>query len=531
LLRRTAAGQQLTALARWGGIQVAVALVAVGVLLHLPDFYMSRDMGFRMVGMGFSPLMWTGMTLIGLGLLVGLGSVLAAPPPDATRPQVEIRVTAIDDRPLRRRDIALLAVLGFGLVIDIMKPATLGFVLPGARSEYGLTLWQVALWPLVALIGTTIGSFVWGAVADRIGRRTSVLLAALLFVATSVCGAMPLYLLNLGMCLLMGMSAGGMLPIVFALLAEVVPRVHRGWLLVTLGCLTAAGGYLAASSAAALLEPHFGWRVLWLLGLPTGVLLIAFSRYIPESPRFLVRARRLEEAVRQLELVGVRVELVEAGTAPATSAKPLAPSIFGGGRLALTGAIGALGLSWGLVNFGLLTWLPTLFRHTGGSGSRLLASAALVSVPGSLLAPVLYSRWRTRASMTVFAGAIAAALVAIALLAGAGSSVWVVGATVVMLLSALAGTNAMLQIYSAEVFPTHVRGSGAGYSAGATKMGGIIGPQLVALILSLGFDVRAAAWVLAAPISLAAVAMVLTGKETGGRPLDEISAVTSEPAR
>jgi putative MFS transporter len=517
-------------LVRRGGIPVALALVAVGVALHLPDYYASRDMGFRMAGMGFSPLMLIGMALIGLGLLIGLAAALGAPPPEGSGPRIEISVTAIDDRPLHWRDLALISVLGFGLVIDIMKPATLGFVLPGARSEYGLTLAQVALWPLTALIGTTLGSFFWGAIADRIGRRTSVLLAALLFVATSVCGAMPSYFLNLGMCLLMGMSAGGMLPIVFALLAEVIPRIHRGWLLVALGCLTAAGGYLAASGAAVLLEPRFGWRVLWLLGLPTGVLLVTFSRYIPESPRFLVRAGRVEEAVRQLNLVGAKFEIFQAGPPAASVRRPPAPHLFSGGRLALTGAIGALGLSWGLVNFGLLTWLPTVFRHTGGSGNRLLASAALVSVPGSLLAPVLYSRWRTRASITVYSGAIVVALVAIALLAGAGSSVWIIGATVVLLLSALAGTNAMLQIYAAEVYPTQVRGSGAGYAAGATKMGGVLGPQLVALILGLGFDVRAAALVLAVPVGLAAVGMVRTGKETGGRPLDEISAATVEPA-
>jgi putative MFS transporter len=491
-------------------------------MLHLPDFYMSRDRGFQLVDMGFSPLMFMGMALIGLGLVIGLFSALAKIPATKAISGVRIRVTALDDRPLGRGDLALLSVMGFGLIIDVMKPATLGFILPGARAEYGLDLGQIALWPLVALIGTTIGSFLWGAAADRIGRRASVLLAALLFVATSVCGAMPVYALNLGMCFLMGISAGGMLPIAFALLAEIIPRVHRGWLLVTLGCTTWAGGYLAASAAAVLLEPRFGWRALWLVGLPTGVLLLAFSRVIPESPRFLARAGQPQEAVRQMRRLGGRVEIQELNVgAEGTAPRMVKPGARTRG-VGLTIAIGAFGLSLGLVNFGLLTWLPTFLGNVG-VGNGLLAWAGLVALPGSLLAPVLYSRWRTRASMIVYAGAIIAGLVGVGLVPDGLTAIWIAGIAVLVLLSALAGSNAMLQIYSAEVYPTYVRASGAGFAAGATKVGGILGPQLVALIMGLGFDVRAAAWVLVAPIAVGAAAIFLTGKETRARSLDEIS--------
>lgn len=497
-----------------------MVFVAIGVGLHLPDFYIARSLGYRMVGMGFSPLMWTGMTLISLGMLIGFGSALLPPEMEsAPAREVKVRVTALDDRPLGARDIAILTVLGFGLVIDIMKPATLGFVAPGARAEYGLTLWQVALWPLIALIGTAIGSILWGVLGDRIGRRRSVLLAALLFVGTSVCGAMPLYVLNLGMCLLMGLSAGGMLPLVFALLSEVVPRVHRGWLLVLLGCLTGAGGYLAASGAAALLEPIFGWRILWLIGLPTGALLVAFSSFIPESPRYLVRHGRIDEAIRQLKMLGAEVEVLPVN--PKENRMPRGRSgLFAPRHRAQTAALTAFGLAWGLANFGLLTWLPTLLRHSGG-GNRLLASAALVALPGSLVAPVLYSRWRTRASMLVYAAAIVLALVALSLAPVNGSLLYL--SLIVLLLSSLVGTNAMLQIYSAEIYPTEVRASGAGAAAAATKFGGIIGPQFVALLLSLQLDVRTAAWMLAIPVAAATVAIVLTGRETGARPLDEIS--------
>src|SRR3546814_17018785 len=82
---------------------------------------------------------------------------------------------------------------------------------------------------------TTVGSIVWGRLADVCGRRAGILLSALMFIGTAICGAMPTFEWNLVMCFLMGASAGGMLPIAFTLMAETVPAAHRGWLLVALG--------------------------------------------------------------------------------------------------------------------------------------------------------------------------------------------------------------------------------------------------------------------------------------------------------
>src|SRR3712207_6178764 len=127
-----------------------------------------------------------------------------------------------------------------------MKPATLGFVVPGMKAEYGISIGQVAYFPMTALAGTVFGSLLWGVLADRIGRRASILLASILFMATSICGFMPSFRWNLFMCFMMGTSAGGMLPIVYALMTESMPARKRGWLVVLHGGLGTVAGYLLA---------------------------------------------------------------------------------------------------------------------------------------------------------------------------------------------------------------------------------------------------------------------------------------------
>jgi MFS transporter, putative metabolite:H+ symporter len=109
---------------------------------------------------------------------------------------------------------------------------------------------------LSGISGTVLDSLIWGWLGDRIGRRASILLAALTFIATSICGAMPNYYLNLIMCFLMGIGVDGMLPIAYALLAETVPARHRGWLMVLIGA-DVAGAYILTSWLAAELRRGF----------------------------------------------------------------------------------------------------------------------------------------------------------------------------------------------------------------------------------------------------------------------------------
>src|SRR5262249_2348235 len=135
-----------------------------------------------------------------------------------------------------------------------------------------------------------------------------ILLSGIMFVGTAICGAMPAFQWNLLMCFLMGLAAGGMLPIAYALLAECIPSRQRGWALVLVGALGLIGGYFAASGCAALLEPYFGWRIMWFLNAPTGLIMIFGNRMIPESPRFLLARGRFAEARELVKRYAVPVD-------------------------------------------------------------------------------------------------------------------------------------------------------------------------------------------------------------------------------
>jgi putative MFS transporter len=502
---------------RWPLFWAGCAAISAGVLLHLPMLAMAHTMGNHLSGMPMDGWMYLGMALIGIGVPASIIGALPSRRP-AHDASAGTSFEAPDDTPLTRSHAAVLVVLTLGLIIDTMKPATLGFVLPGMRGEYGIAKSTGALLPFVALTGTTVGSFLWGWLADIYGRRVSILLSTILFVSTSICGAMPAFGWNLVMCFLMGCSAGGMLPVVYTLLAEVMPPRHRSWVLVLVGGTGLVGGYLAASGAAHLLEPVFGWRSLWLQGFPTGLLLLALARWIPESPRFLHERGMHAE----LEMMAKRFGIVSRArpSAPPADAAPAAAH-----HRQLTLALVVTALSWSFVNFGLLLWLPSDLRDRGFSAeiaSGIIASSALVALPTIMIAALLYSRWSSKRTL------IGTVLLTMAGLAGAllpaATLAWppLLIAVIALLVVGTNGLIAVLLPYAAENYALGVRGRATGLIAGSSKFGGVA-VQLAAfggIIPTLG----GAAFALILPMGASALLIAHAGRETRGRSLRELEA-------
>lgn len=165
--------------------------VSIGVVLHLPMFMMGRSNGFRLAGMAMDNGMLAGMALIIGGVLVAAYGLLPRDLAAQRRAAATISVTTPDDAPLQAAHWRLMVVLLVALVIDVMKPASLGFTVPDMISEYRVSRATVSLVPFFALMGTVAGSIVWGVLADLYGRKASIMLAAVMFVGTSICGAMP----------------------------------------------------------------------------------------------------------------------------------------------------------------------------------------------------------------------------------------------------------------------------------------------------------------------------------------------------
>lgn len=492
--------------------------VTAGVLLHVPMFLMGRATHYRLAGMPMGTGMLIGMGLIVAGFLAAAYGLL----PRRCQHIVTEDIAPPENAPLTFAHWVQIALLAVALVIDVMKAATLGFVIPGMRVEYGLTFAGVAALPFSGLLGTTIGSFLWGALADLYGRRASILLAAVIFMGTSICGAMPSFGWNIVMCFIMGLGAGGMLPVTYALLAEIMPTNHRGWCLVLVGGIGSIGGYFATSALSALLQPTFGWRIMWLINLPIALILIVVSPLLQESARFLQSMGRIDEARATLARFGISFD--------AKKPEPQAAGVLAGSPVKVKSLIGVTcaltltALCVGFVNFGVLLWLPGSLMHEGrsmGAASRLIAWSSLIAAPTIVLAAWLYSVWSTKRTLIAAVGVTTLGLIAI-LLRDAGEVHFLASPVipVALLIIGISGIISMLLPYAAENYPVRVRGRATGWVAGCSKSAGVFAQilGLLALVPALGV----AAGAVAVPCVASILLISVLGRETHGRDLREL---------
>ena len=505
-----------------------IAVVA-GVLLHLPMFWMGRNSGFSLAGMPMDQGMIFGMYLIIAGVGIAAYGLLPSRAAHAATAALRIKVGAPEDAALSPAHWALMGALVVALVIDVMKPASLGFVVPGMITEYHATRAEASLVPFFALIGTVTGSVLWGVLADLYGRKASILLSAVVFVGTSICGAMPSLAWNVFMCFLMGLGAGGMLPVTYALLAEAMPSRHRGWALVLVGGLGAVGGYFAASGFSAWLVPILSWRILWLINLPTGLILVAMGGLIPESPKFLLARGRDHEAhavMRRFGIVTRELAEDEDGEADGPGQKsgelshPATTTLWTGRLIGKTAALTVAAVAWGLINFGLLLWMPNDLVAKGysmGVASKLLAASALIAFPTVFLCTLMYSRWSTKWAFTVMIALTLLGLGWVLLLERfGGNPVW----PIALLIIGSNGIIAVILPYASESYPMKIRGRATGWIAACTKAGGVIAQSLS--IMALVPPLWLAAAIVIVPVVLALLLFIRFGTETRGLDLREL---------
>src|SRR5215813_14979926 len=192
-------------------------------------------------------------------------------------------------------------------LLDFFDFFLIGYVLAFITKEWQLTYWQGAVILLSSGIGAVPGAFLWGWVADKIGRRkvfiwTSVNLA----VATAVMAFTPgpngwiagwVFLAIFRF--FVGLGNAGLYAVDLPLVQEFMPASKRGWVSALITTLLPAGSLLGGV-AGAYLTPIIGWRGLFLVGLVPIVLVLMVRYWVPESPRWLIRMGRHDEARRSL---------------------------------------------------------------------------------------------------------------------------------------------------------------------------------------------------------------------------------------
>ncbi|MEU0742048.1 MFS transporter [Streptomyces sp. NPDC006134] len=442
--------------------------------------------------------------------------------------------------PLSRWHVTVRLVVGAVTFFEAFDQLLIAYALPGLRGEWGLSTSASTLLLTAGSIGMLVGALLSGRVADRIGRvRVIALCVAVSSLANLGLAFAPSPEVFMALRFVQGLAIGGEVPVAATFIAEIT-RSHRRGRFVLLYELVFPAGLTVGALAAAWLVPVLGWRWMYALAAVPGVLAVVVQRVVPESPRWLADRGRSTEAAAVMTRIETAVEratgapLPPAPAAPPVPAAPPEPSapaarsglrgLFGGRYRRRTLVVGALWFTGYFVNYGITSWLPTIYQNRYGLS---LADALLYSTVtscagllGCLVAALTVDRAGRRRVITGCLGGATAVLLLLAFL-GAGTALQVLVWTSVAAVFFF-GSNICLYVYTPELFPTRMRALGSSVGGALNRAGVILGPIVVGAVYT-GGGIGTVFLTLGAVSLAGAVVAGVGAEETAGRRLEEVS--------
>jgi AAHS family 3-hydroxyphenylpropionic acid transporter len=315
-------------------------------------------------------------------------------------------------------------------------------------------------------LGLLIGAIVFGRLADRLGRRVTLILSLAIFGAFSLASASAFDFSSLLVVrLLAGLGLGGAMPNIVALSAEAAGEKNRARLVAIGASSLPLGGAVASLVAASL-----AWRAIFVVGglFPIGVAAI-MTAWLPESPA-LVASRRA----------------VAAADGPADRAMSLPQALFGEGRAIATFLLWVAAAAALLSLFLILNWLPTLMMARGASRADAELIAVMFNVGGGLGALALGALFGGDRRAWVFAGWYLGMVVALVRLATSPPDVVSSGLAAMATGVFVSATPTGIYALVPDFYPVAIRGAGAGSVIGVGRIGAILGPFLAAALLGAG---------------------------------------------
>jgi len=408
-----------------------------------------------------------------------------------------VKTTSI--KPLSRNK--LLGVAGTGWMFDAMDVGILSFIIAAIGIEWGLDPAQKGWIASVNSIGMAVGAILFGMLADKVGRKKIFMWTLLLF---SLASGLSAFATTLTVFLILrffiGMGLGGELPVASTLVSESVPAKERGRVVVLLESFWAAGWLLAALISYFVIPAEFwpieGWRVALLLTALPAFYALYIRIKLPDSPQFEVKVANKKRTFTQ-NLKDIWAKKYARNTI-------------------------MLWILWFAVVFsyyGMFLWLPSVMV---GKGFDLISSfkyvliMTLAQLPGYFTAAWFIEKMGRKFVLATY-------------LIGTAASAYVFGnadTIEVLLISGMLlsffnlGAWGALYAYTPEQYPAVIRGTGAGMAAGVGRIGGILGPLLVGIMLERGFDIGVIFTIFGVAILIGVASVVFLGKETKQIELD-----------
>src|SRR5262245_6446309 len=441
-------------------------------------------------------------------------------------------VARLERLPVTPRLMLLRVIVGIATFFDAYTVLAIAFAMPQLVSEWKLMPTEVGMIISAGYVGQLFGAVIFGSLAEKIGRLRTLFITIVLFVSMDIaCLFAWSGVSMMAFRFFQGVGTGGEVPVASAYINEFIGAEKRGRFFLLYEVIFPIG-LMFAGMVGFFLVPIYGWKAMFIVGLVPSVLTIPLRWFMPESPRWLASRGRIAEAnavVKLLERNAIdngktlREPVVRPFDAKATACsdwRELFRGIYGKRTLTIWG----LWVCVYMINNGLVTWLPTLYKQVFHLPLQTSLAYGWVSSGVGAIASIICALAIDKVGPKPwYATAFTLATLPLLTLS------WLGATSAIEVLIFAAATYAVLQtiafslyLYSAELYPTRLRAVGTGFGSAWLRAGSSIGPLLVGWIVAdMGIQYVFAAF---AAVALAGgLVTLLFAIETKGRVLEELS--------
>ncbi|MEC0139963.1 MFS transporter [Paenibacillus macerans] len=404
---------------------------------------------------------------------------------------------AIDTKSAPKQRKLLLSA-GLSWMFDAMDVGIISFIAAALAAEWSLTPEQTGFFTSINSVGMAFGAAVAGFMADKFGRKSVLLWTLLIFSAASgLSAAATGFAVLCVLRFIAGFGLGGELPVASTLVSESVPAKERGRAVVLLESFWAAG-WIASALISYFVIPKWGWQAAFLIGAVPAL----YALYLRKSIQEPVRYR--EQAVGRK------------GQAPSFGKR--FASVWAGPHRRSTVMLWVLWFTVVFSYYGMFLWLPSVMVLKGFSlvkSFEYVLIMTLAQLPGYFTAAYFIEKFGRKFVLVLYLLLTAAS----AAWFGAAASEGMLMAAGICLSFFNLGAWGGMYAYTPELYPTSVRSTGVGLAASFGRIGGIIAPYLVGMLVARHVAVGSIFWLFFVTIVIGALAVWWLGTETKGKEL------------
>ncbi|ETT29487.1 MFS transporter [Paenibacillus sp. FSL H7-0942] len=391
----------------------------------------------------------------------------------------------------------LLFSAGMSWLFDAMEVGMISFIVAALAKEWSLSPGQVGVLTSINSIGMALGALLAGALADRFGRKAILMWTLLIFTIASGLSALATgFAVLCALRLVAGIGLGGELPVASTLVSESMPTAERGRAVVLLESFW-AGGWIVSALIANFVIPEYGWRIAFAIGALPAFYALYLRRAIQDPPRYKNHTK--------LHKITFREKVATVWSAPHR-------------RTTLM-----LWILWFTVIFsyyGMFLWLPSVVMAKGFTlvkSFQYVLIMTIAQLPGYFTAAYFIERYGRKFVLVVYLTLTAFSAIAFGL---ATTEATILTAGICLSFFNL-GAWGGLYAYSPELYPTSVRSTGVGLATSVGRIGGVLAPLMVGMLVQREVAISLIFTIFFVTILIGAAAVLFWGRETKGQELAE----------